>query len=687
MDFPSKAAALRTIFRKNLRGIDINPTACHIACFSLYLAYLDQFDPRSIRQHCKTVGKFLPNLIVSNKSTQPKGRREHIPVITEADFLTHETPENGAYDYIISNPPWSRGNSESLGRRFMEVAPRHLKNAAHGGFLLPSRILLNNTANAFQAKWLKHISIEKVVILADFSNVLFDQAKCPCLIIRFGKSPMGDDDDWIEYVTPKAYGIEMRNGCLTVSPGDQKWLSKKQLNQAIEQKKATIFWKSHFWGTPRDQKFLSAYEGFPRLNDYAGTPKEVKKGEKRWSTGRGFEPFYAYQKGKPGETPQKNTWDLNDLFIYPKSLEQFLFVPKVRNKKTFGERLEELGALKNELRRKPNDSLFEPPLILFNNGYTHFAFIDYPVRFQHTLHVIAGKSADTDALLFLTAYLKSKLGYYFIFHTSANIGTERTKAQLQEVLKIPFFLPDSEVASEVSGNTLKRCADIMRRLKAKLERQWSAMFPEPSSEFKLEADSWKGRVSQWEAFANKETEQVMERTINPLIYEYFGLIDQEIALVEDTYNILRNSITPDNLGNSKGIRQSLSEIALREYADQLTKTLSGWMSPDSKVRINAICRINETLGLACVELIQSKTLKPISVEEFTEKEALSYLQLEEASTEERGSLRYLRSIRHFDNGRIRIYKPARLGFWMRSTAINDAAALHAEIVGYGGVPR
>lgn len=688
-DFPSKAAALRAIFRNNLRGIDLNPTACHIACFSLYLAYLDQFDPRSIRQHCKTVGKFLPNLIVSNKSSQPKGPREHIPVIIEADFLTYETLENQKYDYIIGNPPWSKGNSKSLERRFMKIVPGHLKNSAHGGFLLPSRILLNNTTNSFQAEWLKHISIEKVVILADFNHVLFDQANCPCLIVRFCKDPMEDGEEWIEYITPKAYGIEMRNGCIPVSQGDQKWLSKKQLLRAVEQKKAPVFWKSHFWGTPRDRKFLSAYAEFPHLNDYAGTPAEVEKGEKRWGKGRGFEPSYTYQKGKPGETSQENIWDLNDLFIYPKSLESSLFIPKGRNKKTFGERLEELGALKNRLRRRPDDILFEPPLILFNNGYTHFAFIDYPVRFQHTLHVIAGKSSDTDALLFLTAYLKSKLAYYFIFHTSANIGTERTKAQLEEVLNIPFFLPDAEIASENSSDILKSIATAMRRLKTTLDKKWSELFTESSVEFTLEADSQKERVRQWKAFANEETNQVMERTINPLTYEYFGLIDQEITLVEDTYTILKESIhqNRNNLDNGRGIRQKLDETSVKEYAEILTKTLSGWMSPDCSIRINAICRINESFGLACVELIQSKTPEPTLFGELTEKEALAYLRLEDASIEERGSLRYLRAIRHFDNGHIRIYKPARLGFWMRSTAINDAAALHAEIIDYGGVPR
>jgi hypothetical protein len=457
-----KANALRSIFRKNLCGIDKNSTACYIACFSLYLAYLDQFDPPYIRHHFETTGKkFLPNFIESRKSSQPKGSREHIPVIIEADFLKYTTPETETYDYLVGNPPWSKGNSKSLERRFMSAVPLHLKKQALGSFLLPSRILLNNTTNSFQADWVKHVSFEKVVMLADFNHVLFDEANCPCLIIRFSKSPMEDGEDWIEYVTPKAYGIEMRNGCIPVSPNDQKWLSPKQLLHAIKQEKAPEFWKSHFWGTPRDQKFLSAYEGFSRLNDYAGTPIEVKRGEKRWSKGRGFG---ALKLGKKSDKKRPLIWPLKDRLIVSNKMSTVPFVPFAETT-TLGNYLNEKNYRLDYLDRPREEEIYKPPLVLFNNGFSNFAFFDYPVRFQHALHVISGKPSDTDALLFLTAYLKSKLAYYFVFHTCANIGTERTQAQLEEVLKIPFFLPDSEVAFENSADILERCADIMRCLK------------------------------------------------------------------------------------------------------------------------------------------------------------------------------------------------------------------------------
>ena len=380
-------------------------------------------------------------------------------------------------------------------------------------------------------------------------------------------------------------------------------------------------------------------------------------------------------------------WPLDDRFISSSKISTVPFVPFAETT-TLKDYLTEKGYRLDYLDRPRDERIYKPPLVLFNNGFSKFAFLDYPVRFLHALHVISGESYDTDALLFLTAYLKSKLAYYFIFHTSANIGTERTKAQLEEVLNIPFFLPDAEIASVNAKKILRRGADAMRRLKARLEKEWTALVPEPSNGFRLEPETKEERIKKWEEFAIKETDQTM-KTISPLIYEYFGLIDQEIILVEDTYNILKESIhqNRNKLDNSKGIRQKLDDTVLKEYSETLTKTLSSWMSHDSQILINAVCRINETLGLVCVELIQSKKPEPIKLEQLTEQEALAYLRLEDASTEKRGGLRYLRSIRHFDGGRIRIYKPARLGFWLRSVAINDAAALHAEIINSGGATK
>ena len=53
-----RASELRAILCNNLLGIDINPTACRITAFSLYVAYLDQLTPRDI-QKLQGKGRFF----------------------------------------------------------------------------------------------------------------------------------------------------------------------------------------------------------------------------------------------------------------------------------------------------------------------------------------------------------------------------------------------------------------------------------------------------------------------------------------------------------------------------------------------------------------------------------------------------------------------------------------------------
>jgi hypothetical protein len=441
-------------------------------------------------------------------------------------------------------------------------------------------------------------------------------------------------------------------------------------------------WKSYFWGSPRDRKLLALLHELPKLTQLTGTPAEVERGEKRWSKGQGFQPLYQFQIDR-GDSFSPNKWDLDDPFVSPDNVGKVPFVPSEQNN-SLRERLEALGASKQNLRRCPNPVLFTPPLILFNQGFSKFAFFDYPVRFQDSLQSIAGKPEDEDLLLFLTAYLKSKLAHYYIFHSSANIGMERRKAHLNEVLQLPFFLPDHECAPDNAKKLVRQCATLMRGLKDRLNREWEEIAPKSKSGAFILGEEDESEIrKKWTARAASATGKFMDKKIDPLMYKYFGLIDQEVALVEDTSNILRGSITPQLLDDGKGIREKLGDEELRCYADTLIHALSSWMRPDTGVSINAKAYIHPSLGLAKVELIQGKRSAPTKVAAMGDAEALAYLRMEEASTDDAESLRYLRNIRLFEGKRIHLFKPARLGFWMRSSAVNDASRLHAEIHGQG----
>jgi hypothetical protein len=100
------------------------------------------------------------------------------------------------------------------------------------------------------------------------------------------------------------------------------------------------------------------------------------------------------------------------------------------------------GYLTTQARRLPINRIFQPPFVLLNQGFTSAVFFDYQVRFQHSLQSIAGEKGDEDSLLWLAVFLRSRMARYFVFHTAANLGTERDKVHMPEFLRLPFFLPD-----------------------------------------------------------------------------------------------------------------------------------------------------------------------------------------------------------------------------------------------------
>lgn len=83
-----RAKELMDLLRSSVFGIDINPTACRITAFSLYLAYLDQLTPRDI-QELQAKGRALPRLVT--RLDQPDAVSNG-GVIWCGDFFQEEAP-------------------------------------------------------------------------------------------------------------------------------------------------------------------------------------------------------------------------------------------------------------------------------------------------------------------------------------------------------------------------------------------------------------------------------------------------------------------------------------------------------------------------------------------------------------------------------------------------------------------
>ena len=669
--YAARVKAFKSILREQIRGIDINPTACRIACFSLYLAYLDRLDPPDISEYARKTGKALPRLMedLSDGAASPENL---IPVVRRSDALANALDLDGAFDVVVGNPPW-RERREKLAQRFTEKAPDFLRPGGKGCLLLPTALLLNKTDD-FQAKWLRRVTLERIVNLADYRLLLFQNAKRPALIARFRNEPPKLATATVEHDAPKFRRDSLREGCITISPQDRSWIPLRNALAAAEKKTAPMLWKRHLWGTPRDQKLLDLLLDMPTL-------REVAENRQGWMKGEGFQPYYGSEvsSSRMGNAPKPCPWRMDMLFL--SAAQQFDLLVLPRDCIALGTRLKQINASANSLRRSPDERLFAPPMVLVSKGFGKVAFCDFPVTFQHAVRSITAPPQDGDLLMFLAAYLRSPLARYFLFHTAGNWGTEREEVQLDELLRVPFPLPGSEFVSAKADRIVLDVAGRVRDFQNKLERPTHVpghVLGEhlPEDERKRMTDS-------------------VQSALNLLVYRYFGLTQQEIMVVEDTAEVFIPSSTPTTWWKAENLftldpvqnpRPTAYKCGIRVYAATLTQTLNRWAAEAGSVlRVCATGGCDGATGLAMITLqvADAETeFRQVSVSDPLWQALQTYRR--RAAKQKQGTLADERDIVLFQGSRkIYIVRPGILANWTRTAALNDAARIYGEIATAG----
>lgn len=650
-----------------ITGVDKNATACRIACFSLYLAFLDQFDPPDVRAYKLHTGKKLPNLL---KYQSAKRSPEH-PVIHEGDFfnLAKEWPRH--FDLAIGNPPWSGRGTKQVAQHFMERVPDILKETGRACLLLPSKVFLNRT-DLFQSRWLRCVTLERLIQLADYRFILFKDALCPCSVAVFTPKPPDEEKHLIEFCAPKVSRLDLRDGAIEVSADDRKWIPLRLVLAAAEQKASSVAWKTHLWGSARDLKFLEYMFTLPRLGDLAGTAAEVKKGKKRWYKGQGFQPLRITSKT---DNPKDLVWPHSYPFVTPELIDDLFMLPSSMTYQ-LGTYLSKHEYRLDKLHRPRGEEIYRAPLVLFNQGFSTAAFFDYPVRFQHSLQSIAGEKRDSDYLLWLSVVLRSKLARYFAFHTAANLGTERDKVHLPEVMRLPFFLPDDSAAQRGSATTLEKAVKFVRELQSDME-QSSATFllNHRNEEFGNLDDTPR---DEW-LKPQREKARKLQAKLESYVYDYYGLTNQEKILVEDTCEIFDRSDTPGSLDAARNIPtlQPVDASGLEPYSSTLVETLNSWTK--TQLRVRAGGGVDPEVGLGLVEISQAQTVHPFERRSISKPLAHVLKRLHNNTTQRTGQFSFQRNGLIFDGPRIYLIKPALRGRWTRVAALNDANAISTHI--------
>ncbi|MBN1906562.1 MAG: N-6 DNA methylase [Deltaproteobacteria bacterium] len=686
--YTTKAKALNQILDRQIRGIDVEVTACRIACFSLYLAYLDFFDPCDINEYVEKTGKPLPKLL--DYGDEVDRSTADIPVIHKADFLKGELFKNKTFDCIVGNPPWKGRQSKQLAQKFLEKAPQYLIEQGIGCLLLPSKIIQNQT-DSFQGEWLKSVTLEKVIQLADYRFVLFQNALCPAIIARFKNSSPHAGQHQIEFNAPKFNRDGLRKGVITINPSASSWIHLSEILSASKNKMAPLVWKKRLWGTNRDQKFFDIMQSIPSLENHVDVLSNLRlRGEKqtkRWIAGQGLKPWPDKKLEKDADrNPKKIKWPLNTKCIKASWWCSDLILSQY-DTISLESMLKEGHYRTDVFYSQPPPDLFKTPIVLVSQGFGKVAYSDFDVLFQNSFHSISGPLEDTYLLKFLAVYLRSNLAKYFLFHTSANWGSERDKVHLFELLRVPFGLPGDEFISPDAEQIIKNVTKKIDKLHYELNDMWNELSAAPKGHaiFPLGNEALS---KKWQK-ERKEKVDLLQKELEPLIYKYFELTQQEITLIEDTINIFIPSSTPttwrtpktvtiEPLQNTK-IKPYYGE-RLKPYAETLTNTLNEWAQAEgSKYRVSAEGCIDEKIGLAMVSVYISNSIAHYKEAPLFENNADLFIKLQKQVSRKKGKLVYERDIFYILRDRIFIIRPNILFNWTRTAALNDAAKIYAEI--------
>ncbi|GLS42011.1 type I endonuclease-methyltransferase fusion protein [Mesorhizobium tianshanense] len=270
-----RAETLRRLLERNIFGVDKDPHAVRVACFSLYLAMCDEIEPR----HYWTQVVFPPM----------RDRRLLCSDFFEEDrkgFATLGDAES--YDLIVGNAPWGDGVITPAARAWADddAHPWCIPNNDIGGLFIAKgaqligengRLALIQSANSllfnispravgFRRQLFKRLNVESIYNLSALRFRVFKRkthttrtsaAPACVMILRRGSPDMGDQ---IRYVSPKHVRPLVDEFTIVIEPGDLRWLSA---GDAAEDGQ---IWSKLMWGHARDLQLLRRLQSFPRLS-------------------------------------------------------------------------------------------------------------------------------------------------------------------------------------------------------------------------------------------------------------------------------------------------------------------------------------------------------------------------------------------------------------------------------------
>jgi hypothetical protein len=523
-------------------GSDISRTACQMSAFSLYLSLLERLQPADLALLERGEGVKLPKLQGANLfSGQLAG-----------DFFSsrNKLADQASFTIFLCNPPWKEpekdvqssadiwmeGQGSAVRRQLAAAfAMRSIGCIAPGGrvcLILPVSLFLAPTSQRFVTEWLQRVRLHRLTNFGDLRDVLFERAHHACVVVLGTPRPASDlripVEEQFEYWVPKA-DTSLALGRLTLR-GEDRHLVQTQRVATSNQTLVTLS-----WGMQADVALCARLRLLGRLSD-------VTDGRFR---------SWNIRKGVHVRDASRQAQSSAPLRVIPhipvESLQGDVPVVTSDLLNAFPSDIRTVVGLDDELL-----SVFRGPRVVFPDGpapdlTVRAHFISSHASFTSSVGVIGGTPKDADLLRFLAVYLRSDLVRYFIVMSQYSVLVAQDRVTLKDLKSLPFILPEFHPQPELAREMVQATASFIRELTGAdpLERDMQYLSARPK--------------------------------LQEMIYTYFGLSAEEVALVNETVRDVIPSIQPRGFSSLHTPLQYDAPIAkLNEYAQALQAELLAW---------------------------------------------------------------------------------------------------------------
>ena len=615
------------ILKDNIFGIEIEPKSIKVAAFSLYLALLDNLDPKTGWWNGNIKFPYLindPDDLTLNEQGYNLFKRDTI-----SDF---EISELQNFQLVVGNPPFGTKNLSTTIKVYCEAndfAKEMVLPFMHKATLLAPKgeiaLIFNtkvftNTGGTYQnfRQWLFNQNyVEKIYNFSilrkakkNFGGQLFGSAVEPISIVFYQKEKPENPKETITYYAPKTY---IKNDVLegiVIDSSDEKHLPRIEC-----EKKDSKIWKIAMWGSYFDFELIKKHEK-NSLKDY------FKNNNDKWIKGTGLHiPSKDYNNKENLITPDKtiNTTRVSRYLVNESNLQD-----------------------NNTEYLKIDKKLTEAPFLIVKKGITkgniYASLVDFDTCFLNRIYGV--KTEDIDSLKILLLYFNSTYAKYFQFNFSSAWGLKYDDILDNELYSLPniFDFLNNEVKLD-----LLTLIDKILSIKKSNEVNQNILH--------------------------------LEEEIDQIIYnDVLKLSKDEQIIIQETLIYGLNLFEKQE--KSDAVKHVLK---IDYYSNRLTNDLNNWLDDvDLKASVTHY-NIDKNCPLYMVKIsFGNEYRKPILSKEDIYKE-LKTLD-KKLWEEESQNLYFRKKLNYYDNNDVYIIKPNQRRFWSQTAAMEDCKSLLVEIL-------